>query len=215
MPTSRVNKFEKRRKNTKLLSTLIVAGSILLIVLFGILIFGGDETDEADNEQGSPQEEETDSASEKQNASAENNTDPNGSTDETGSTEDSDTEEGNNQEADTEQVDPSDDNVIEAYTGDWQPVGTEQSEPHTINYDEGSQDRHEMRTAVASATGLDGDNFTMWWIERNGDQQVINTVSDPDETEIYRVYNTWLANEGWQPTKVEQLKENDQKARFE
>src|SRR5699024_10244213 len=150
---------------------------------------------------------------EQNDESAENNTDPkaNDSEDGTGSTDDTDTEEEDNQEVDTEQVEPSDDNVIEAYTGDWQPVGTEQSEPHTTNYSDGSQDRQEMRKAVAAATGLDENNFIMWWVERNGDQSVINTVSDPNETEIYRVYNTWVANEGWQPIKVERLKENDKK----
>ncbi|SFA69607.1 Protein of unknown function [Lentibacillus halodurans] len=226
MPTSRVNKFEKRRKNTKLLSILIVVASILIIVLLGMLIFGGDdEADKTDDNQteqtadGSSQGDEADSDStpEEQDDSAENNTDTeaNDSNNGTGSEDESDSEEENSEEVTTEQVEPSDDNVIEAYTGDWQPVGTEQSEPHTINYNDGSQDRQEMRKAVASATGLDEANFTMWWIERNGDQKVINTVSNADESEIYRVYNTWVPNEGWQPTKVERLKENDQKERFE
>ncbi|WP_010531072.1 DUF1510 family protein [Lentibacillus jeotgali] len=214
MSTSRVNKYEKRRKNTKLLSTFIIVGSILVIVLIALLIFGG--SDEAgksgDNQtnQSSSQEEASNSNSESEGESGSAD-----GSDESGTNNDSDMDEENNGETETEQVEPSDDNVAEAYTGDWEPVGTEQSEPHTINYNEGSQDRNEMRQAVAEATGLDVNNLTMWWIERNGDEKVINTVSDPDETEIYRVYNQWIPNEGWQPTKVEELKENDQKWRFE
>ncbi len=112
-------------------------------------------------------------------------------------------------------MESSDDNVIEAYTGNWEPVGTEQTEPHTINYDEGSQDRKEMRQAVVAATDLNVNAFVMWYISRNGEQEVLATVSSQDESEVYRVYLSWVSNKGWKPTKVERLKENDQKWRFE
>ncbi|GGJ83769.1 hypothetical protein GCM10007063_02750 [Lentibacillus kapialis] len=216
MSSSRVNKYEKRRKNTKLLSMFTLLGSFLVIVLLGLLIFGGGNTEPENSQtsESSSQEEKSDSnsASEEQDESAENNPDPETDSpeEESESTGSSDTE-----ETETEQVEPSDDNVAEAYTGDWEPVGTKQSEPHSIDYNEGSQDREEMQKAVAKATGLNEDHFTMWWIERNGDGKVVNTVSDSDETETYRVYNKWVLNEGWQPVKVEKLKKNDQKWRFE
>lgn len=50
-----------------------------------------------------------------------------------------------------------------------------------------------------------------WWIENGGDQKVIATVSDTAETEVFRVFLSWVDNEGWQPTKVEILIENDKK----
>lgn len=211
MPNSRVDKYEKRRKNTKLLSLFIVLASILVVVLLGSLIFGGDDNETEQPADESLQEDtDANSESDEQDASADRETEANDSDEGTSSEDDSDTEKENNEEVNTERVESSDDNVIEAYTGNWQPVGTEQSEPHTINFSEGSQDRQEMRTAVAAATGLNETDFIMWWIEGNGEQRVINTVSDPDETEIYRVYNTWIPNKGWQPTKVEELRENDQ-----
>ncbi|MFD1362975.1 YrrS family protein [Lentibacillus salinarum] len=220
MPSSRVDKYEKRRKNTKRLSLLIVFAGILVVVLLGQLMFGGDDEAKEDEQGDSEAEQATDETlqDDEQGASTDSGQDreENSSDEETSSAGDSGTEgENTNEVRDTEQVEPSDDNVMEAYTASWDPVGTEQSEPHTIDYSDGSQDRQEMRKAVAAATGLNEDDFTMWWIERNGDQNVINTVSDPDESEVYRVYNTWAADEGWQPIKVERLKENDQKWRFE
>lgn len=222
---SRVNKFEKRRKNTKIISALIVVASILVVVLIGLWIFGpDDETSSSDN---------TDTTNVNDDPNVENDTNIDVSTD----TEDNDTSNGDNnqneasqnteesgtnsgtenQNNDREQVTPSgdDENVIDAFTENWEPIGTEQEGPHTIVYDEGSQDRIEMEQAIRVATGLGEEDMITWWLQRGGDQQVIGTVSNRAETEIYRVYLTWVDNEGWQPTLVEVLKENDQKWRFE
>src|SRR5690625_40201 len=38
---SRVNKFEKRRKNTKAISILVIIGSSLLVLLIGIMLVSG------------------------------------------------------------------------------------------------------------------------------------------------------------------------------
>ncbi|MFC4558898.1 DUF1510 family protein [Virgibacillus kekensis] len=221
---SRVDKFEKRRKNTKSLSVLLILGSILLVVLIGVMVFGGDESAEQPTDEKAGQTTGQDgqagnSGDDEAGNTDEEETDENNAQDD--STGESDTEENNTQDNEsdaqsgTEQVEPSDDNVTEAYTKDWQPVGTEQSEPHTTNFDEGSQDRLEMRKASAVATGLDEESLIMWWIQRNGDNSVISTVSNADNTEYYRVYMTWVENQGWKPSKVEVLKENDQEWRFE
>lgn len=226
---TRVNKFEKRRKNTKSLSIFLVLGSILLIALLGIIIFGGDdkadqpaETTQSEKAGKEPKQdegnaEETASDEDEQSTSAENDTeDDNSTTESTASNETTNSEENNNNgEVEAEQVEPSDDNVDKAYTKDWQPIGTEQTGQHTVNYNDGSQDRIEMRKAAASATGLDADSLTLWWTERNGDQKVIATVSNPENTDVYRAYLTWIDDQGWKPTKVEELKENDQEWRFE
>ncbi|TRM08760.1 DUF1510 family protein [Lentibacillus cibarius] len=215
---SRVNKYEKKRKNTKSLSVFIVLGSILVIALVILFIFGGDDqTDSASN--GQKETEQDTQASSKENESDNNSSDdvdkPGNKGAEQDNGEDNSEDTGSSERIATEKVEPSDDNVIEAYKGDWKPVDTEQSEPHTINFDEGSQDREEMRQAVTTATDLNEDKFVMWWIARNGEQKAIATVSSDDESDIYRVYLSWVSNQGWKPTKVERLKENDQKWRFE
>ncbi|MDY0405502.1 YrrS family protein [Virgibacillus sp. 179-BFC.A HS] len=105
------------------------------------------------------------------------------------------------------EVESSDSNVVEAFTADWQPVGTEQTGPHTTNYDDGSQDRKEIKHAAAMATGLDENNMTTYWVGNAGDQKVTTTVFNGNQSEIYRVSLTWHDGQGWQVNKVEKLKE--------
>lgn len=235
---TRVNKFDKRRKNTKMMSVLIVAGTILLVVLIAFWIFGGKDKDEVqtndnnvnteqndDNQTENNNEEdkeiETNTNTETEtNKETENNN--NNSTDNNDVVENNDDESNNDNDSEEnsdesddedekvfekESVDGSDSNVKEAYTANWEPVGTEQSGPHTTVYDKDSSDWNEMEEAARMATGLT-DMFT-WWIGNNGGQKAIATVSDPGETQVYRVYLSWIDNEGWQPTKVEELIEND------
>ncbi|WP_099158586.1 YrrS family protein [Virgibacillus ndiopensis] len=215
---SRVDKFEKRRKNTKLLSITLVLGGIFIVVLIGIFIFGGgdDEPTELPNNI-SNRETTSDSDQKTDNAETDDSTntdEDNASTDEENTTDDentSDDSSNNNTEVEKEPVESDDANVESAYTGNWEPIGTEQQGPHTTTYDEGTQDRIEMENAIRVATGLqDGDMIT-WWLENGGDQKVIGTVSNNAQTETYRVYLSWVENKGWQPTKVEVLKENDKK----
>lgn len=206
---SRVDKFEKRRKNTKLLSILLVVGGVLILVLLIMFLFGGGNEEEQPNDQAKQTHKEK---ADKSSADEETN-DSTDSEDEDTS-EEPDEQESKDEDDDkvkTEQIETDDENVAEAYTGNWDPVGTEQQGAHTTNYDEGSQDRNEMEQAIVLATGLQEDNMTTWWVGRGGDQSVIATVSDTDGTKTYRTYLTWVDHEGWQPTKVEILKENDKK----
>ncbi|MFD1850199.1 YrrS family protein [Oceanobacillus bengalensis] len=215
--STRKNKFEKRRKNTKSISVLLVVGVILLLILIGMWLFGGNDdesTDEVEQGQVDNNDNQLIEEREEETDTDENELNEEGSVEdsESGTTEDSenlDDENVNNEEVVTEEVEPSDDNVAEAYTGNWQPVGTEQEGPHTVKYDNDSQDRLEMRKAIQLATGLNDSNYREWWVANGGDQKVVATVSDAEETEVYRVYLSWIDNEGWQPTKVEILIEND------
>lgn len=214
---SRSNKFEKRRKNTKKISILMIVASILILFLLILWLFGGEDKDTSTPDNGSN---ELENLEKEENLNDDNqdetNTENNGET-EGHSSENSendviveDTEINENAddeediEVETEQVDPSDDNVIEAYTGNWQPIGTVQEGPHTTVYDTGSQDRIEIKQAVMSATGL-GEDLTEHWVGNGGDQKVVATVSD--NSEIYRVNLSWVDQQGWQVTKVERLKE--------
>ncbi|WP_174613887.1 YrrS family protein [Virgibacillus ihumii] len=211
---SRVGKFDKRRKNTKSLTIFTILGSVLLVVFIALLVVGGDNEEMAEGSGTNQSEGEQSNHNGKANSDEKQESSSGSSGDSDEQLEDAQQKNDSNNE-ERQKVKPSDDNVVKAYTGNWQPVGTEQTGPHTINYNEGSQDRIEMRKAISTATDLNSENLIMWWISRNGDQKVVVTTSDANETNTYRVYLTWVKNEGWKPTKVEELKENDQKYRFE
>src|SRR5699024_5521746 len=84
---------------------------------------------------------------------------------------------------------------------------TEQSGEHVTNYDDGSDDRKEIKQAVTEATGIDSDNIIEHWIGNNGEQKVEATVSDTRNKTSYRVYLSWINEEGWQVDRVDKLKE--------
>jgi|SRR5690625_1287702 len=214
---SRLNKFEKRRKNTKKISILMIIAGILLLILLAFWIFGGKEKDTTSPDNDIVENAETggnlDSANQDESNFEDDseignendqNLDNNAVDEEIEIEENSDGEE--DLEVETEQIESTDDNVIEAYTGNWQPIGTVQEGPHTTTYDDGSQDRIEIKQAVMAATGL-GEDMTEHWIGNGGDQKVIATVANPGNSEIYRVYLSWIDHEGWQVTQVERLKE--------
>jgi Domain of unknown function (DUF1510) len=92
----------------------------------------------------------------------------------------------------------------------WEPIGTEQSGEHVSSYEPGSVDWQEKEQALSYATGIPQDNMTVWFIEGNGGpQKSIGTVTEKGGSTAYRVYLQWMDGQGWQPTKVEELIEND------
>ncbi|MFL2099880.1 YrrS family protein [Desemzia sp. FAM 23991] len=106
--------------------------------------------------------------------------------------------------SDSESEEPDD----EAASGDWDPVGTEQSGEHTTNYSEGSQDRIEIKRASSVATGISEGDMIEWWVGNAGDQQVETVISNNAQTETYQVLLRWVDNQGWQPVQVEPLADN-------
>lgn len=210
---SRLRKLEKRRKNTKLMSILIIVAGVLLLLLVFFWIFGGKDKDSNENKPGTDSSHiEDDDGDSPDSEVSDDETDekPQLGMDEDESDEPEDESEEEHHVVETTEVEPSDDNVIEAYTGDWRTIETVQEGPHTTNYDDGSQDRIEIKEGVMRATGLSED-LVEWRVGNGGDQKVIATVSDPGETRLYRVYLSWIEDQGWQPEKVEVLKENDKK----
>lgn len=214
---SRVNKFEKRRKNTKYISILLVTGSILFVVLIGTWIFGGgsddvtvESDDPASDQEANNDDDDIFIEENEENSEETEDTEPN-ETDERDEGTEEDEEESNelDEDVETEQVESDDENVIEAYEGNWKPVGTEQEGPHTTDFDRDSQDWIEIHEAVVYATGLDENNMTTHWVGNDGEQKVVATVSDSSHEEIYRVFLTFIEGDGWQPTRVEVLAEVD------
>src|SRR5699024_1486401 len=167
---SRIDKYEKRRKTTKSITVLLIIGGILIVFLLFIWIFGGDgkKSEESNEASTEIQRDENDS----NDTMFEDEEDP---IEKDESDEDDAKDKNEEDEEETEEVDPSDANVSKAYTGNWEPVGTKQSGSHTTNYDDGSQDRIEIKEAVQLATGL--QDMTELWVGNGGDQKVIATVA--------------------------------------
>ncbi|MDL4841462.1 YrrS family protein [Aquibacillus rhizosphaerae] len=216
---TRVNRFEKRRKNTKALTIFGSLGGLLIVFLIGLFIFGGnnedDEVKSANNDNGIVENNSDSKEKNSNNASSENEVDSTEREEvETESALDGQ-DDADQSKIELETVESSDENVIEAFTGNWQPVGTTQSGDFSFSWETDSEDWKELMEAVRLATRLNEDDMTEWWVGRDGDQKVVATVSNNAETEIYRVYVTWVNDQGWKPTRVEILKENDQKDRFE
>src|SRR5699024_1823652 len=155
---------------------------IFVILLFVLVNFGGKDSspsETAENTEENTNNDET--SSEKAN---------NSNQEETSNAEDNETNENNeennddsednedNEDNDSEEVDSDDPNVTKAYKGEWDPVDTEQSGDHTTNYDDGSQDRTEIKQAVSDATGVSEDQMIEHWVGNQGEQKVTSTIQD-------------------------------------
>ncbi|RFA36328.1 hypothetical protein CAI16_04695 [Virgibacillus dokdonensis] len=216
---SRVDKFEKRRKNTKSISIFLIIGAVLVLILLGVWMFGGGDESSEENKDTSNEQAEAEDNGTEDSKEGDNNDQFTRVEDDEDNTQSSDNEKDeqdnikeeeqaeDNSSVETEQVESSDDNVVKAFTGDWKPIGTEQKGTHTTNYNEGSQDRKEIETAVTQVTGLDKNSMVTHWVGNGGSPEKVEaTVSTEDNTQIYRVYLIWIEEQGWKPTKVEQLK---------
>ncbi|WP_159461995.1 YrrS family protein [Salirhabdus sp. Marseille-P4669] len=214
---SRVDKYNKKRKNTKLINTFIVLGGFLFLLFLFFVVFGDDEEKnspekeavaENDTSELSEEVDSEDEAAGEEDASTEPETEE--EKEDSVTDEDSEAEE-EEDSTNSEAIEESDDpNVIETIVLDWQPIGTVQEEPHVATYDTSSQDWKEMWAAARYATGLSEDDTVEWWATNNGDEHSAKlTISNKAQTETYRVYMEWVTNEGWKPVKVELLKEND------
>ncbi|WP_407269524.1 DUF1510 family protein [Radiobacillus sp. PE A8.2] len=226
-PYTRVNRFEKKRKGTKTISWLIGVSSILIIALIAVFVFGNNGEDDradtaADQNNGEDQQEQNPTDDQESSDTTEENNSPSDSESEPGSENEADevTEEQESpsdeatDQSDTEVTEievTDDDNVIRAYTGDWEPVPTELQAPYAFSWKQDSQDWQDAIQAVYLATGLVSDDMITWRLENGGDKKMIATVSNNAQTEIYRVYLSWADAGGWLPTKVEELNENDKK----
>lgn len=91
----------------------------------------------------------------------------------------------------------------------WKPVGTSQSGEHTSVFETDSVDWAEMKQAISYATGVSQDDLTIWFLGNNGFNKAVGTISSKSSQEKYRVYMEWINEEGWKPTKVEELYQID------
>ncbi|OXS63038.1 DUF1510 family protein [Rossellomorea vietnamensis] len=229
------SRLDKRsKKNTNKLLNIMIAIVLLLIVVVGgtIVLGGGDEkatTDAPKNSETKSADKNDKTTKEKDNSvSMDEKDDSKDKADDEQKDEDKkkDDEKKKDESSDEEQdsvaldgedqskmkVEESDDpNVVKTMVHpDWKPIGTEQTGEHVSVYEEGTVDWQEKIKATSYATGIPAGNMTVWWMEGNGGpQKSMATVTAKDTQTPYRVYLQWVDGKGWQPTKVQELKEND------
>jgi hypothetical protein len=205
-------RYEKRVKNrryNKLLNICIVLVFLLILFFTYKLIFdGNDEAATTALEETPVNNEETGVAGEsnQEEESTDENTDK---TETSESTTEADKIETvtDEEEAITIVQNSEDPNVKETIVSDaWQPVSTEQAEPHIANYDSTSVDWQEMLRALEQATNLTEADWTLWRIGNDGNEHKAKAVvSTKDQKYVYRVYIEWVTSEGWKPAKLETL----------
>ncbi|MBC2192806.1 DUF1510 family protein [Listeria sp. FSL L7-0229] len=191
---SRSQQNTKRKKTNLVLNVLIIVVSLLIIGSLYFVLFKT-ESDPAQ------QENKTASSTTKKEDAAK-------------SDKSSEQEKESSDEKTTETTESDDPNVAKVITKDWKPIGTDQTGDHVNSYSSTSVDWQEKRKAFSAATDIPISNTSLWFVEQGADPatQSIGTLSTKEEPDkAYRVYITWVDGEGWQPTKVEELKTNDKR----
>ncbi|EMI10515.1 YrrS family protein [Anoxybacillus gonensis] len=193
--SSRFAKRSKQRKVNRLLNTFIAIVFALILFFGWKWLFANDRSVK-----------ETNASPQRVRVEVETNEPSN---DEQPSETETETNEQPNDNVEETVVDDPNSNVIrEIVNPSWQPIGTTQSEPHVTQYDKNSVDWKEMLDAISYATGISSSDLIVWFIGNGGSpNHAVATVSKKDKTEHYKVFIEWVTDEGWKPTKVQQLKE--------
>ncbi len=229
---SRLDKRSKKNSN-KILNIMIAVVLLLIVVVGGTIVLGGGDekaTSDAQNEESKDANKKDSSAKDKEKSvSLDENSDSKDKSnadkkDEEKQNDDKQKEDDETADEEKENValDGEDDSTMKVEESDepnvektmvhpdWKPIGTEQTGEHVSSYDLGSADWQEKVKATSYATGIPEENMTVWFIEGNGGpQKSMATVTAKDTQTPYRVYLQWMDGKGWQPTKVQKLKEND------
>ncbi|WP_110111427.1 YrrS family protein [Bacillus sp. CGMCC 1.16541] len=207
----RFSQRNKERKMNRVYNVLIVVVAVLIVFVGGQMMFGKSDGAKEQATKEPTSEEKKQAANDEP---AENNENKNDDQDKNDEQQEKSTEEEleeeseeteENSEAEVQEnpeagvnrrvVDPS-----------WEPVGTQQSEPHVATYDKGSVDWNEMLQAVSYGSGVPVEDMTVWRLGNNGSpQKAVATISSKSENKKYRVQIDWVENEGWKPVVVDEL----------
>lgn len=168
---------------------------ILFVILIGLTIFifaqsGNNINLEDENNQ-------TEETQEQQVGDETNETEDTAGSDDTDSTEATGPEE--TSEADEDTTDESEEENATVN------VDAPLDEDYQVDYADGSADRLAIKNQVIQVTGLD-NNLIEWWVGNNGPGQVKTTVSNRDQSEVYRVY-LQFGDGSWHVTNYETLPE--------
>lgn len=207
----------KKRKLNVILNVSIGLVALLIIFVGGTLFFSGgsEEATPADTEQNQEEnnhidinDTENDGGNISINSSQEDELEETNE-DNSDTNNDSNNDSDNDNEANDHESNDngSNDNVED---GEWGPIGTVQEEPFTAVYKENHVNWDEMTRALQYATGLSGEEMTVWYIRNGGDHQTaIGTVSTSEKKHSpYEVTLSWVENEGWMPVSVEKKNSN-------
>ncbi|WP_341356610.1 DUF1510 family protein [Rossellomorea sp. y25] len=228
------SRLDKRsKKNTNKILNIMIAVVLLLIVVVGATIVMGDGDEKASsgvantetkesNKSNNNAEKDDKSVSLDEDKKSEEKENENKKDEEKKSDEEKQKDEASDEKQDTVKLEGEDQSELKVEDSDdpnvkqtmvhpnWKPIGTEQTGEHVSSYDLGSADWQEKVKATSYATGIPEDNMTVWYIEGNGGpQKSMATVTAKDTKTPYRVYLQWVDGKGWQPTKVQELVEND------
>ncbi|HWI48462.1 MAG TPA: YrrS family protein [Rummeliibacillus sp.] len=171
-----------------------------------------DQAEKAKEESDTQNQTTTEANQDTTNNNVQNNTEDTTGTDSNISSDTTANADYNYEESKTATIESSNDqNIIKVITdSNWKPTKTAQkadSSSHVSSYDKNSVDWKEKITTIATTTGLDENDMIIWYIKNGGSPDTsIGIVSSKDKKKNYRVYLKWVANEGWQPTKLEILK---------
>ncbi|MCR6110305.1 DUF1510 family protein [Bacillus sp. A301a_S52] len=197
----------KKKKLNIILNVSIGLVALLIIVVGGTLFFSGgsEEATPADTEQNQNENSNVDiNESENEGGDISINTNESNELEETNE-DNSDTDDNTNNDSDNDNE--SNDNVED---GEWGPIGTVQEEPFAAVYEKSHVNWDEMTRALQYATGLNGDEMTVWYIGNGGDHKTaVGTVSTAENKHNpYEVTLSWVEDEGWMPVSVEQKNSN-------
>jgi cytoskeletal protein RodZ len=209
----RMNRLQERRKRIKklILSSILYVGLIVGACVLGISIVhyffnpnttvvsqdktANQETSGSESSQDSNENETVDKTDEHEaDASEEDTTNGN-------------SEANNNDENSSNNENSNNSNVEE---GLWEPIGTIQEEPHITSYDKDSVDWDEMTTAISVAIEVEKSNISLWWLGNNGGpDRSFGIVAQSGTKDYKRVEMVWVTHEGWMPTKVRPVTEEE------
>lgn len=205
----------KRQRADKILNISIGIVILLILLVGGQFIFGGN----SEQPVGSDSLEENNEEQLEENS---NSSDPADTTDTTDTTDSDDVadpiveEEPENEPQSSDGASNEDSQSDTATTdqgtsqqGQWEPIGTVQPEPFAAVYSKDHINWEEMTKAFQYATGL-GDDIVLWRVGNGGNHEsAVGVVADANtRTTPYQVRIEWVTNEGWKPVSVEQLEEN-------
>lgn len=201
---SRLDFREKKRKINRIYNIAITV-VLLLIVIVSITIVTGNDVEQTAQE--------TKDTAQTNKTSQTNTEVDHKETDAVESIEQVEEEEISNVPEFVKVEGSGDTNVVNTYISEsWKPIGTEQTGVHTTSFEKGSVDWNEMTKAIAYGAGIDEASMHLWWLNNGGaSNTAVGTVSAGDNPQSFRVYIEWIDGEGWKPTKVEELKDNDKR----